>query len=249
MKDKTTLKSSISVLAIICIGYNFLLIVNRALPFIFKELDENPLLIYFRSACVLFLAIIWLALAIAAIIYFFFQLRRNPQKAVLPFLINVFTALILYGVPPLFEVVKFKLNKSNYDEVIKMVDEGHFQPNYEGIADLPPRYRYLSQTGCIFIYKRDNVKSVFFWKSIEYRLPVGSTTELISFSGYMYRSNDTPPPSDYMLLNNNFVYIDRKTKNWFFCRHLAPKYSRPSNSGIRGIVANFLFFLLYGQNL
>lgn len=46
-------------------------------------------------------------------------------------------------------------------------------------------YRHLSQHGYIFINQTDNVTIVFFHRSIEYALPVGSTTELISFSGYI----------------------------------------------------------------
>ena len=224
MKDDTTRKSSISVLAILCIVFNFLLIANRALPSIFKGLNDNFLLTYFWGVLGFLLLLICLGLAVAAIIFFFFQVRKNPKRAILPFFINVFTASVLYLVPPLFEVIRFKLNKSNYDVIIKMVDEGHIHPNHKGIADLPPKYRHLSQRGNIFINKMDDVTSVFFHRSISYALPVGSTMELISYSGYMYRSNNKPPPGYFM--GDNLVRIERKAPNWFYCEHLNPLRAR-----------------------
>ncbi len=87
-----------------------------------------------------------------------------------------------------------------------MVEEGRIKPNDIGLAKLPPEYRHISRGGAIMVERDDGVTSVFFFTF---------RGVLDNFSGYMYRSNDTPPPQ--YLMGGDWVQIERKQPYWFFC--------------------------------
>jgi hypothetical protein len=91
-----------------------------------------------------------------------------------------------------------------------MVENGELQSNDYGQVQLPPEYRYLSKGGGeIEVDTSDGVTSVLFYT---YR------GVLDNFSGNMYRSNDTPPPEDFM--GGDWAETTRKEPHWYFCASL-----------------------------
>ncbi len=158
-----------------------------------------------------FLLCSWIILAILIIlslVYLLRQIRIHPKQAFIPLVINVTTILILLFVPftNFWLAFEFRLNKSDYDKVVEMVKNEEIQPDNFGIAKLPSEYAHVSQGGDILIEKGDGVTSVFFFTFIGV---------LDNFSGFMYRSNDMPPPEGYM--GGDWFQIKRKEPNWFFC--------------------------------
>ena len=95
-----------------------------------------------------------------------------------------------------------------------MVEDGRIQPNNKGLADLPPTYRHLSRGGDIFIDKGDKVTTVLFHTNFKYKLIWGRGGYLNGFSGYLFRSDDTPPPESFKGLF--WDQVRRIKPNWFY---------------------------------
>ena len=204
--ESTLSKSnSVSVLAIVCICFGFLLIATTALQWILVDF----LTPFLMAPIMLFLWAGLAGLTFASIVYLVAQFRKNVRRAVLPLLINGVTFLILWWVPftTIWLDLEFRLNYQAYNEVVRMVEDGRIKPNDIGLAKLPPEYRHISRGGGeIKIERDDGVTSVFFYTF---------RGVLDNFSGYMYRSNDTPPPQDFM--GGDWVQIERMQPYWFFC--------------------------------
>ncbi|WP_420628260.1 hypothetical protein [Candidatus Leptofilum sp.] len=195
--------SALSKLAIICLLYGAVSIILTALQW-FLVRFLTPFLMAPALLCSWGLFAI---LMLITIVYFFREVRKTPKKASLPLLINIVTFLILWFVPftSLWLEFEFKLNKSQYDEIVLMVENEQIQPGEIGLAQLPPGYENVSRGGQIIIQKENGVTSVFFFTF---------RGVLDSFSGYMYRSDDTPPPKNFI---GDWFQIERKESHWFFC--------------------------------
>jgi hypothetical protein len=195
---------SVSVLAVVCICFGFLIIATTALQWVLVEF----LTPFLMAPMMLFLWTGFAGLTLATMVYLVAQFKKNLMRAVLPLLINGVTFLILWRVPftTIWLDLEFRLNYQAYDEIVKMVEDGRIQPNDIGLARLPSGYRHISRGGDIQVERNDGVTSVFFYTF---------RGVLDNFSGYMYRSNDTPPPQHFMA--GDWVQIERKQPHWFFC--------------------------------
>jgi hypothetical protein len=148
-------------------------------------------------------------LVITSVIFFFFQIRNNIRFATIPLLINITTLLIIWFVPftSIWLDIEFRLNLNGYNEVIQLVENGELQCQYvTGHVELPTKYRHLSRGGDIIIDKSDGATSVFFYT---YR------GVLDNFSGYMYRSNDTPPTPGAGF--GDWFQVTQQQPHWYFC--------------------------------
>lgn len=195
---------SISLFAIICAFWGFLMIAITALEWDLVEY-LTPFLMAPMMLC---LWAVFIGLTLVAIVYLIVQFRKNLNKAISPLLINGVIFLILWFVP--FTNIRldleFRLKYRAYNEIIEMVENGGIQPNDIGVASLPSGYRHISRGGNIMIDRSNGVTSVFFFTFLGV---------LDNFSGYMYRSDDTPPPEDFM--GGDWVQIERQQSYWFFC--------------------------------
>ncbi len=154
----------------------------------------------------------WVSLIImivASIIYLLFRIKKNITRAITPFIINVTTLLIICFVPftEIWLELEFRLKWNDYNDVVKLVEEGQIEADKWGIALLPLEYRHTSRGGGeIIIDKRDGVTRIFFFT---YR------GILDNFSGYMYRSDDNPPQEfDF---GGDWSQVEKKRPHWFFC--------------------------------
>lgn len=199
---KTASKSNISRFAIVCIVFNFLFIIAFALQKYFVESNDPTWVFGGFFVCLPLLFLIFLLL-IVAVAYFFVRFRRNIKRAafpLLPFLINgaIFLTLWLVSAHAIWSDLKFRQKKDSYKRIVQMVEDGHIQPDNKRLAELPPEFRHLSRGGDIFIDKGDKVMTVLFHTSFKEKLSWGrGLTRLAGFSGYMYRSDDTPPPEPF----------------------------------------------------
>jgi hypothetical protein len=154
----------------------------------------------------------WGALAVlllVSVIYLAFRAKQGWRIALAPLTINTLTLLVVYFVPftEIWLELQFHLNWNGYNEVARMVEEGRIQPDQYGRAQLPPRYRHLSRGGgYIKIDRSDGITRVFFFTFVGI---------LDNFSGFMYRSDDRPPPPDD--LGGDWHQTIRMRPHWFFC--------------------------------
>ena len=209
MRKETTIANSnkavLSAFIKLCIGFNLFLIV-----FTFFQWDFVEILTPFILPFVLLS--LWAILGILILISVIsipFDFRIYSWKSLFPIIINGSTLLILLYVPfTSFRLdIEFVMNKKGYKEVIQMVQNGELQSGDYGQAQLPAEYRNLSNGGGeIIVDTSDGSTSVFFYT---YR------GVLDNFSGYMYRSNDTPPSQDFM--GGDWAETTRKEPYWFFC--------------------------------
>jgi len=172
----------------------------------------------FGGLWLFFLSLTFLLLFIALGRFIYF--RMNIKRAAfpfLPFLINgaIFLTFWLVPVHAIISDLKFRLMKDSYKKIIQMVEDGHIQPDYKGLAELPPEYRHLSRGGDIFIDKGDKGITVLFHTSLKFGLSFGKgITRLAGLSGYMYRSDGTPPPERFKRLD--WVHVEGIEPNWFY---------------------------------
>jgi hypothetical protein len=195
---------SVSTLAIACFFFGFLIIAFTALQWDLIELFTPfliaPMILCFQAGFV--------GLTLATIIYLAVQFRENLAKAILPLLINGATFLILWLVPftDIRLDLEFRSNYQAYNEIIEMVEDGRIESNDIGLAQLPSGYLHISRGGKIIVDQSGGVTSVYFFTF---------RGVLDNFSGYMYRSNDTPPPHHF--IGGDWKQIERKQPQWFFC--------------------------------
>jgi hypothetical protein len=188
------------------VGFDFFLII-----FTFFQWDLIEILTPFLLPFVLL--ILWAILGILVLvsaISALFDFKKYSWKGFWPIIVNGSTLLILLYVPftSIYLNLEFLIKKSGYEQVVKMVENNQLQSSNErGSVTLPSKYKYLSRGGGeIIVDKGDGVTSVFFYT---YR------GVLDNFSGHMYRSNDTPPPQDFM--GGDWAETTRKRPYWYFC--------------------------------
>jgi hypothetical protein len=103
----------------------------------------------------------------------------------------------------------FKMNKSEREEVIKMVENGSLKPNVSHdslLIHLPKEYEHLSKGGGeIIVEKTGGSYTIFFFT---YR------GILDNFSGFVYSPNDKRPSKNDF--GGDFKEIKRYCENWYW---------------------------------
>lgn len=151
--------------------------------------------------------VILFALILASGVYLAFRAGQGSLPlAAVPLLINVGTLIIVQGVPfaDVWENVRFQSNFSAYEQVIDMVASGELPPGDDGFADLPYRYRRLSENGRVLIHQADGVTRVFFFLD----------NSVVGLTGYLYRSDGAPPQAEF---GGDWTAVLRKRPSWYFC--------------------------------
>jgi hypothetical protein len=128
-----------------------------------------------------------------------------------PIVIQVTTTLLLFLIPFNQIVLKtdFKWNKSEREQVAKMVENGDFKPNVSynsSLIHLPKKYEHLSSGGGDIVVEKsaDGYNILFFtYRGI-----------LDNFSGFVYSPNDQKPSKK--ALDGDFKEINKMDKDWYF---------------------------------
>jgi hypothetical protein len=146
---------------------------------------------------------------LASVIYIPFRIKKHLVEAFAPLVINVATCAIIWFVPfnNIWLDIVFSANWQGYNEVVQMVERGEIGLVTGKAVQLPQKYQYLSTGGGdIIIEKQDGVTSILFFT---YR------GVLDNYSGYVYRSDNSPPPEDDLL--GPWKQVMQKKPHWFFC--------------------------------
>ncbi len=142
-------------------------------------------------------------------LYLLIAARDDAKLAAVPLIINIGTLLIVRFVPfnGLWQEITFQWRWADYNEVVHLVESGRIQPDEQGYAPLPLRYRTLVKDGSVIrISAADGVTRIFFYDK--------HTSPQI-FSGYYFRSDNNPPqPGDF---DGRWRYVAQKRPYWFYC--------------------------------
>jgi hypothetical protein len=128
-----------------------------------------------------------------------------------PFVIQLLTILLWWFFPftQVMLDLDFKMNKSEREEVVQLVETGALKPNVPNSPStihLPEKYEQLSKGGGeIFIEKKDNQYSILF---------LTHRGVLDGFSGFVYSPEDKKP--NHNDFDGDIKEIDKLDKNWYF---------------------------------
>ncbi|MCP4422860.1 MAG: chromate transporter [Chloroflexi bacterium] len=192
-------------LGMVSIWFGVILIGITAVAHIFAAFSpqsgDNPIISSLQLGLV--------ALIFGSLLYLLLRARDSVKLASVPLIINVGTLLIVRFVPfgALWQEMRFQWHWASYNEVVQLVENGDIQPDEQGYAALPFRYRNLVRDGAVIrIDKSDGETRIFYY------------TKHISpnnFSGYYYRSDNNPPqPGDF---DGRWRYVAQKRPYWFYC--------------------------------
>lgn len=128
-----------------------------------------------------------------------------------PFIIQLLT-ILLWLFFPFTQVmldIDFKINKSEREEVVNMVENGTLKlnvPNSSDAIQLPKKYKHLSKGGGkIFIEEENNQYSILF---------LTNSGILDSFSGFVYSPKDKKPSQNDF--DGDIKEIKKVDKYWYF---------------------------------
>ncbi len=155
------------------------------------------------------LATILIALLLASLVYVLLAGGRNLKLAAIPLILNVWTLLIVEFVPfeQVWEQARFRWHLNGYQEVIYLVESGQLRPNEQGEITLPAHYHSLSaDNGRILAETDEGMTQIIFFT--RYNAPR-------DFSGYLYRSDNTPPRMSEF--GGRWRHVVQVRPNWFFC--------------------------------
>ena len=162
-------------LGLISIWFGVVLIGITAVSHLFLDaghLWNNPILASLQLGLVAFI--------FGSLLYLLLKAGENVKIAAVPLVINVGTLLIIRFVPfgSLWQELRFQSNMLRYEEVVQLVESGALQPDADGYATLPFRYRTLTNDGAtIRIHTSDGVTRLFFYTNRH---------SAQNFSGYFY---------------------------------------------------------------
>jgi len=190
----------------LCIGFDVFILILAIFSYDFSKAKNTFLVIAIGS----FLFTILKLLRILSTLYAFLQFKRELWKALVPIVTNSITLLILVSTPYIDTVttirrkLEFQANKPKYEEVVKEVRIGTLQSDSEN------GYIRLLATldDFILVDQKNNVISVFFDIGTSFR----------SYEGYMYRSDNSEPPSNLMEIY--WFQCEYEEENWYFCSSL-----------------------------
>ncbi|TDK61775.1 hypothetical protein E2K98_12865 [Bacillus salipaludis] len=128
-----------------------------------------------------------------------------------PILIQLITIILLFFIPfnQIVLDINFKWNKSEREQVAKMVENKTLKPNVSynsSLIHLPKKYEHLSSSGGEIVVEKsgDSYQILFFtYRGI-----------LDNFSGFVYTPNGQKPSKK--AFDGDMKEIDKMDKNWYF---------------------------------
>ena len=165
---------------------SLLLVIGAALLGLASDLTLIALTWLVVSALCIAGALVWCAVAIAAIVVIFKGLWR-PSKRVRACISSMILAIGLVIAPFAFWACShlnlfFHLNKTRYEEVAVMALKGELEQKWSDFQ-LPRKYRGLSATHSVWLYRRGEATDIMF-------ITAGLGGEV---TGYVYSSDGKPP--------------------------------------------------------
>lgn len=169
---------------------------------------------YFHTFIALFIEMIgYLVFIVCSLIVFvYFVISKPFQRARngIPILINIVVIVLIFIIPFTSITVNldYRFNKSEREEVIKLVLDGSLKPNISynaALIHLPDKYEKLSKGGGEIIVEGSgqDIQILFF----TYRGVVDN------FAGFIYTANGSRP--DEMLFGD-LIQVKKFDKNWYW---------------------------------
>ena len=149
-------------------------------------------------------------LILVSIAYFFVKRGNGVGFAAFPLFLSLVTLVAAVAIWHFGSSLElgFRWRLRGYTEVVSLVEQGRIQSDESGYAALPPRYRHLSDGGRIKVFGRGESVSVLFFNSLGI---------LGEYSGYIYRSDDTPPRNYFESGCDRAWRVKTNVSNWFLC--------------------------------
>ena len=156
---------------------------------------------------VMVMELILMAMIGGSILFLAINYQFGVKLVAIPLLVNVGTLLIVNTVSfdRMWENARFSSMAYGFEQVIEEIEENEIVADSNGNAVLPASLRYLSSNdSTIRIEQSDDVLTVLFFADYE------SPTQ---FTGYIYRSDGSPPPAS--MFNVDWRFLNQRATNWY----------------------------------
>jgi hypothetical protein len=157
---------------------------------------------------------VWLVFfgaAVCSVVHICRRKRFRKLNAYVPFMIQMASLIIVFTVPftSIMLDLDFRLHLKQREKVVSQVISGRLKPNVShnsSLIHLPFWYADLSKGGGDIMVERNGKETYVFFFTFRGILD--------NFSGFMYRSDDTPPKNGDF--GGEFFEIERLRKNWYW---------------------------------
>jgi fumarate reductase subunit C len=197
-------RSKYTLFIIICAAFDILILAFPLITYaLSKIVDFYIVLAVWLGAC--FLLVVF---TILYLVYFLLRFKKDSWKSAIPFLLNGVT-LFLIIVTPYLHIgtnITFEISKPKYVQIIAQVENGKLKPSISEkyFIKLSPEIGDF-----ILVDQSNSVTSIFFNTT---------NTSTWNYSGFIYRSNDTSPPSN--LFGAYWIECEHYESNWYYCNSL-----------------------------
>ncbi|MEM7331522.1 MAG: hypothetical protein AAF490_05495 [Chloroflexota bacterium] len=158
---------------------------------------------------ILIMEITLLAMIVGSILFLAVNYQFGVRLVAIPLLVNIGTLLIVHTVAfdRMWENARFSSMAYGFEQVVEQIENNEIAPASDGYAILPESYRYLSSNGDLIRIERSgaDVLTVLFFADYE---------SANQFTGYIYRSDGSPPPSS--MFNVDWRFLHQRSANWYF---------------------------------
>lgn len=153
--------------------------------------------------------LVFIVCSLIVFVYFVISKCQRARNGI-PILINIVVIILIFIIPFTSITVNldYRFNKSEREEVVKLVLDGSLKPNLSfnaALIHLPDKYEKLSKGGGEIIVEGSgqDTQILFF----TYRGVVDN------FAGFIYTANGSRP--DEMLFGD-FIQVKKFDKNWYW---------------------------------
>ena len=157
---------------------------------------------------ILVMEAILLAMIVGSILFLAVNYQFGVKLVAIPLIVNIGTLLIVHTVAfdRMWENARFSSMAYGFEHVVEQIENNEIVAASDGYAVLPASYGYLSSNGNLVRIERSNdVLTVLFFA--DYDAPN-------QFTGYIYRSDGSPPPSS--MFNVDWRFLHQRSVNWYF---------------------------------
>jgi hypothetical protein len=169
------------------------------------------MLFFFMPFLTIIVCAVFFCVIVWSVVHICRRKRFRKIKAYIPFIIQMTSLIIVLTVPftSIMLDLDFRLHLKQREKVVSKVISGDLKPNVShnpSLIHLPSWYGHLSKGGGDIMVERNGNETYvffFFFRGI-----------LDNFSGFMYRSDDTPPQNGDF--GGEFIEIERLKKNWYW---------------------------------
>ncbi len=204
VEDERYLQKELPSFGILSVWFGGIFVGITAVTQILHQTIQPP----WTRPLILVMELILLMMIVGSILFLAVNYQFGVKLVAIPLLVNIGTLLIVHTVAfdRMWENARFTSMAYGFELVVDDIKNNEIVPASDGYAMLPESYRYLSSNGdLIRIDRSDDVLTVLFFADYE------STDQ---FTGYIYRSDGSPPSSS--LFEVDWRFLHQRGPNWYF---------------------------------